>query len=83
MRGFQRAGGTDDDAYLGKFGIQGKGPNSFVPKKTKFWTLKPGTIATTARMCARCGTVVWFGDVKKLSELRTVEKGKRGGEDAT
>src|SRR5262247_3845171 len=33
--------------------VQATGRNYFVPKKTKFWTLKPGTIETTARMCAR------------------------------
>jgi excisionase family DNA binding protein len=63
--------------------VQATGRNYFVPKKAKFWTLKPGTIATTARMCARCGTVIWFGDAKKLAELRTVEKGKRGSAGAT
>ena len=56
--------------------VQATGRNYFVPKKTKFWTLTPGTITTTARMCARCGVVIWFGDVKKLAELRTPEKGK-------
>lgn len=67
-----------DELVEGK--VQATGLNSFIPKKTKFWTLKSATIVTTARMCARCGTITWFGDVKKLAELRAIEKEKRGRE---
>lgn len=42
----------------------------FYPKKTKFWTLKASAVETQARMCARCGTVMWFGDVEKLRRLQ-------------
>jgi excisionase family DNA binding protein len=59
--------------------VQATGRNYFVPKKTKFWTLKPGTIPTSARMCARCGAVVWFGDVRRLQELRVENTAKGTG----
>lgn len=54
--------------------VRGAGLNYFAPKKTRFWTLKPGTIKTNAKMCARCGAVVWFGDVERLAELRKKPK---------
>ncbi len=50
--------------------VQGTGRNYFVPKKTKFWTLKDSNIETRAKMCTRCGVVVWFGDTEKLKALR-------------
>ena len=50
--------------------IRGAGLVYFVPKKTKFWTLKDSFINVTALMCARCGAVTAFGDTAKLSELR-------------
>lgn len=59
--------------------VRSTGLNYFVPKKTKFWTLKASFIETTARMCARCGAVVWFGDTEKLAELRA--KAERGAEN--
>src|SRR5436190_24171575 len=46
------------------------GLNWFQPKKTKFWTLKNSIIDSEARMCARCGAIALFGDVKKLATLR-------------
>jgi excisionase family DNA binding protein len=50
--------------------VRSTGLNYFVPKKTKFWTLKDSSIASKARMCARCGAIVWFGDLAKLASLR-------------
>lgn len=50
--------------------VRSTGLNYFTPKKTKFWTLKESTVETTARMCARCGAIVWFGDTKKLALLQ-------------
>jgi excisionase family DNA binding protein len=62
--------------------VQATGRNYFVPKKAKFWTLKMGMLLTTAKMCARCGVVVWFADATKLGELRTERKEKRGRDEA-
>lgn len=42
----------------------------FTPRKTKFWTLKDSYVSTTAKMCSRCGAIVWFGDTAKLQRLR-------------
>ena len=50
--------------------VRGTGLVYFVPKKTKFWTLKDSFVETTARMCTRCGAVTWFGDTEKLGKLR-------------
>jgi len=50
--------------------VQSTGRAYFVPKKTKFWTLKDSYVETTARMCTRCGAIVWFGDADKLGKLR-------------
>jgi len=50
--------------------VRGTGLVYFVPKKTRFWTLKDSFVATTARMCMRCGAICWFGDTTKLNELR-------------
>ena len=50
--------------------VRGTGLVYFVPKKTKFWTLKDSWVDTNARMCTRCGAVSWFGDVPKLEKLR-------------
>ncbi len=50
--------------------VRGAGMVYFVPKKTKFWTLKDSFIQTTARMCTRCGAISWHGDTVKLSVLR-------------
>ena len=50
--------------------VRGAGLNYFAPKKTKFWTLKQSFIPTKAKMCARCGAIVWFGDTSKLAALR-------------
>ena len=57
-----------DELVEGK--VRGTGLVYFVPKKTKFWTLKDSYVETTARMCARCGAIAWFGDTAKLATLR-------------
>src|SRR5208282_727607 len=51
--------------------VRGAGLVYFVPKKTKFWTLKDSFVETTGRMCTRCGAIAWFGDTAKLAALRT------------
>lgn len=50
--------------------VQSTGLNYFYPEKTKFWTFKTSHIETQARMCTRCGAIVWFGDMSKLSQIR-------------
>jgi excisionase family DNA binding protein len=50
--------------------VRGAGLVYFVPKKTKFWTLRDSFVGTTARMCTRCGVIAWFGDTAKLATLR-------------
>ncbi len=57
-----------DEIVAGVFRTTGL--NYFQPKKTKFWTLKDSNVETEARMCARCGGIMLFGDVKKLQALR-------------
>ncbi len=52
--------------------VRGAGLVYFVPKKTKFWTLKDSFVDTKALMCTRCGSVSWFGDTTKLAKLRLV-----------
>ncbi len=47
----------------------------FVPKKTRFWTLRDSFIGTTAKMCARCGAIAWFGDTGKLAMLHARAEG--------
>lgn len=54
--------------------VRGAGLVYFVPKKTKFWSLKDSFVETTARMCTRCGAVAWFGDTAKLAKLRIPTK---------
>jgi excisionase family DNA binding protein len=55
---------------------RGAGLVYFVPKKTKFWTLKDSFVETSARMCTRCGHVAWYGDTAKLAKLRVANPGK-------
>jgi excisionase family DNA binding protein len=57
-----------DDLIEGK--VRSTGLNYFTPQKSKFWTLKDSFVATKAKMCARCGAIVWFGDLVKLATLR-------------
>jgi excisionase family DNA binding protein len=70
-----------DDLIVGA--VRSTGLNYFVPQKTKFWTLKDSSIPTTARMCARCGAVVWFGDTTKLASLRIQAQPKEASPPAT
>jgi len=49
--------------------VRGAGLVYFVPKKTKFWTLKDSFVDTTALMCTRCGAISWFGDTAKIGKL--------------
>ena len=58
-----------DELITGK--VRGAGLVYFVPKKTRFWTLKDSFVETTARMCARCGGISWFGDTVKLAALQS------------
>ena len=58
-----------DELVEGK--VRGAGLVYFVPKKTKFWTLKDSFVETTARMCTRCGAIAWFGDAAKLAALQS------------
>ena len=50
--------------------VQSTGLNYFRLKKTKFWTLKEGNVATQSRMCGNCGVIFWFGDIAKMKALR-------------
>jgi excisionase family DNA binding protein len=56
--------------------VRGTGLVYFVPKKTKFWTLKDGFVETTGRMCTRCGAIAWYGDTAKLATLRIPARAK-------
>jgi excisionase family DNA binding protein len=49
--------------------LDSTGRSYFIPKKTKFWTLKDSNVETRARMCSRCGYLMLFGDVAKLEAL--------------
>ena len=62
--------------------MQGTGLVYFVPKKTKFWTLKSSFVGTTGRMCTRCGAISWFGDTVKLAKLRISSLAKEANETA-
>jgi len=62
--------------------VRGAGLVYFVPKKTKFWTLKDSFVETTARICARCGAIAWFGDTAKLVKLRAQARQKETAETA-
>ena len=50
--------------------IRSTGMNYFYPESTKFWTLKASHIETQARMCTRCGAILWFGEQNKLAALK-------------
>ena len=69
-----------DELVEGK--VRTTGLNYFVPAKTKFWTLKDSFVPTSARMCTRCGAVVWFGDVAKLAALQKRQPAKAGETEA-
>lgn len=57
--------------------VQGTGLVYFIPKKTKFWTLKSSFVGTTGRMCTRCGAISWYGDAAKLAKLRAPSAAKQ------
>jgi len=50
--------------------VHSTGLNYFYPENTKFWTLKTSHIETQARMCTRCGVILWFGEQVKLAKLK-------------
>jgi excisionase family DNA binding protein len=50
--------------------VRGAGLVYFVPKETKFWTIRDSFVETNSRMCTRCGAISWFGDTVKLGKLR-------------
>jgi excisionase family DNA binding protein len=56
--------------------VRSTGLTYFTPKQTKFWTLKDSYVSTTARMCPRCGAIVWFGDTTKLAKLQIPAQSK-------
>ena len=60
--------------------VRGTGLVYFVPKKTKFWTLKDSFVETTGRMCTWCGAIAWFGDTAKLAILRIASPPKEADE---
>ena len=62
--------------------VQGTGLVYFVPKKTKFWTLKSSFVGTTGRMCTRCGAIAWYGDTAKLAGLRIAARSKEANNPA-
>jgi excisionase family DNA binding protein len=62
--------------------VQGTGLVYFVPKKTKFWTLKSSFVGTNGRMCTRCGAIAWYGDTAKLAKLRLPSPAKEAAEPA-
>jgi excisionase family DNA binding protein len=57
-----------DELVEGQFRTTGL--NYFVPKDTKFWSLKDGYIKSSAKMCSRCGGIILFADVKKLERIK-------------
>lgn len=69
-----------DELVEGK--VRGTGLVYFVPKQTKFWTLKDSYVETTARMCTRCGGIAWSGDTGKLSKLRVAPEPKEASGDS-
>jgi excisionase family DNA binding protein len=58
--------------------VRSTGLNYFVPSRTKFWTLKGSDVKTNAKMCVKCGAIVWFGDAAKLSGLLSRVRAKEG-----
>jgi excisionase family DNA binding protein len=62
--------------------VRGAGLVYFVPKKTKFWTLRDSFIETTAHMCVCCGAISWVGDTNKLTKLLDQSQGKAEKSDA-
>ena len=69
-----------DELVEGK--VRGAGLVYFVPKKTRFWTLKDSFVGTTGHMCTRCGAISWYGDTAKLAKLRIASPAKETTETA-
>lgn len=65
-----------DQLVEGQF--RSTGLNYFKPEKTRFWTLKDSYIKTQAKMCARCGHVVLFGDTAKLEKIKAGDEEQPG-----
>ena len=63
-----------DELVEGK--VRGAGLVYFVPKKTKFWSLRDSFIEISARMCTRCGAIASFGDTEKMAKLNKTAQGK-------
>ena len=59
--------------------VQSTGLCYFRPIKTSFWSFLTGNIGTEARMCSRCGAVIWYGDTEKLASLRTNDESEVEG----
>ncbi|MBT3375458.1 MAG: helix-turn-helix domain-containing protein [Lentisphaerae bacterium] len=59
---------------------QSTGRIYFRPDKSAFWTLRDANVPTEAKMCARCGAIVTYGDVEKLQALRSVPDGEEEAE---
>ena len=68
-----------DELVEGK--VRGAGLVYFVPKKTKFWSLKDSFISMTSKMCARCGAIMSFGDTGKLESLRVRAQEKKSDKE--
>ena len=58
--------------------VRGAGLVYFVPKKTRFWSLRDSFVQTNAWMCTRCGAISWFGDTARLAKLRVQAPEKDG-----
>ena len=68
-----------DELVPGK--VRTTGLNYFTPGKIRFWTLKDSFIHTSAKMCARCGAIVWFGDLEKLLALQNRASANKPSEE--
>jgi excisionase family DNA binding protein len=49
--------------------VQSTGRIYFKLKEAKFWTLKENSVATSARLCRRCGAISLFGDLEAVEKL--------------
>src|SRR5262245_51846123 len=62
--------------------VRGAGLVYFVPRKTRFWTLKDSFVDTRAWMCTRCGAITWYGDTAKLGKLRIARAETNAAQDS-
>jgi len=60
--------------------IQSTGRIYFRPDKSAFWTLRDANIPTQAKMCARCGVIINYGNTGKLLALKSAPPGEDGVE---